>query len=127
MMKKRVTNIGGIFFKAENPKEMNDWYRQCLGIDIQDWGALFKYRDFENPESERYNVFSIFSQRSDYFKPSDSNFMINFVVENLNELLVELKTKGVSVIGEIKEDEFGKFAWVVDPEGNKIELWEPPK
>ena len=124
-MKKRVTAIGGIFFKCENPKAQNEWYKTHLGLNTSDYGANFEWRKSDQPEEKGYTVWSPFKKDTEYFAPSEKEFMVNFRVENLAELLVALKEEGVQQIGEMQEYEYGKFAHILDPEGNKIELWEP--
>jgi catechol 2,3-dioxygenase-like lactoylglutathione lyase family enzyme len=119
---KRVTGIGGIFFKAQNPKELAAWYEKHLGIDFG--GKV--YTDFQFQEKENgWQAFSFFNSDTKYFAPSEKEFMINFRVENLFELLKTLRAEGVHVFDETEDGDFGKFGWVLDPEGNKIELWEP--
>ncbi len=124
-MKKRVTGIGGIFFKTENPKKIKDWYKQHLGIESDQYGGLFKWRDLDNKEKICTTAWSPFNQDTDYFGPSDKEYMFNYRVENLVELLDTLKQEGVEVIDKVEEYEYGKFGWIMDPEGRKIELWEP--
>jgi predicted enzyme related to lactoylglutathione lyase len=121
---KRVVGLGGIFFKTENPAELREWYRKHLGIDSEEWGVVFKWNIPEN--KEYYNVWSPFSATTKYFEPSEKPFMINFIVEDCFSLIESLKSEGVLIVGEPEESEFGRFAWIMDPEGNKIELWEPP-
>jgi len=123
--KGRVTGLGGIFFKADNPDQLKQWYEENLGLPCDEYGHLFSWRHIDNPEKTGYTQWSIFAKDSEYMKPSKSNFMMNFRVENLDELLEELKAKGMQLVGEPESHEYGKFAWVMDPEGNKIELWEP--
>lgn len=125
-MKKRVTGIGGIFFKTKNQLEMRKWYAKHLGIESEDWGAVFPWREVDNPEKEGYTAWSLFKDDTKYLEPSDKEYMINYRVENLMELINILKEEGVTVMDQTEESEFGKFAWIIDPEGNKIELWEPP-
>lgn len=123
---KRVTGIGGIFFKCDDAKKQSEWYRQHLGIQIHDWGGgIFWWRDLENPEQKCSTSWSPFKKDTTYFAPSKKEYMFNYRVENLEELLKALKEEGVEVIGNIEEYEYGKFGWIMDPEGNKIELWEP--
>ena len=122
---KRVTGIGGIFFKSKDPKATTAWYSKHLGFTVaDDGGVLFETK---NPGTGKtaYTVWSPFKETTEYFKPSEKQFMFNFRVENLEALLEELKKEGVQVVGEIEEYSYGKFGWIVDPEGNKIELWEP--
>ena len=127
---KRVTGIGGIFFKAkENANELKKWYSDHLGIteDQPGYGTNWKWRNYDQPENTGEIIFSLFSSDSDYLKPSDSPFMINFRVEDLEQLLLVLKAEGVEQVGQMEVYEYGKFAWILDPDGNKIELWEPKK
>ncbi len=121
----KVTGIGGLFIKCRHVPTMRAWYEQHLGIKMEDWGATFLLKDESHPAPSA--AFSLFTQSSNYFDPSDSPFMINFRVANLDALIVELKASGIALSGEPVEEEYGKFAWVMDPEGNKIELWEQPK
>ena len=123
----RVTGIGGIFFKARDPDTLRDWYRRHLGIDIQDWGGKsFHWNHPDNPQPNGETVWSIFPESTDYFSPSNAPFMINYRVTNLETLLDTLRDEGCDVDEKIESSEFGKFGWVMDPEGNKIELWQPP-
>ena len=124
---KRVIGLGGIFFKAKDPKTLYEWYRQHLGIESAADGSGAMWRDADHPEVPGCNVWAIFPQETKYFAPSQSSFMINFRVENLDELLKALREEGVQVDPKVEEAEYGKFAWIMDPEGNRVELWEPPK
>jgi len=121
---KRVTAIGGIFMKCENPDAQREWYRSHLGLNTDQYGTSFEWRKADNPELKGFNVWSTFSKESDYFSPSKKEYMLNFRVENLAWLLDQLKQEGIQLIGEIEVFEYGKFAHIVDPEGTKIELWE---
>lgn len=124
---KRVTGIGGIFFKARDPKALGAWYKTHLGIDVQDWGgAAFRWNGPDNPEGAGTTAWNLFAADTSYFAPSESPFMVNYRVDNLHALLDALRAEGVQVDFKVEESEYGKFGWVVDPEGNKIELWEPP-
>ena len=123
---KRVTGLGGIMFKSADPAKVRDWYQKHLGIPMESWGAQFKWRHIDNPEKEGYTVWSAFKNDTTYLNPSQNSFMVNYIVEDLVELLKVLKEEGVQQIGDMTDDEYGKFAWILDPEGNKIELWEPP-
>lgn len=125
-MKKRVTGLGGVFFKSQNPGALKDWYKKHLEIDSGEHGAMFFWRDHEDPAREGNTVWSIFPDDTDYFRPGTREFMFNYRVENLEELLRLLKQEGVEIVGEIEEYPYGKFGWIMDPDGNKIELWEPP-
>jgi len=124
---KRVTGLGGIFFKAKDPKALYEWYRKHLGIESAPDGSGAMWRDADHPEIPGCNVFAIFPAETNYFAPSQSGFMVNFRVENLNELLQALREEGVEVDPKVEDYDYGKFAWIMDPEGNRIELWEPPK
>lgn len=124
-MKKRVTAIGGVFFKCEDPKAQREWYANHLGFKADEYGTTFEWRKADKPEEKGQTVWSTFKNDTDYFAPSTKEFMINYRVENLVELLAELKKEGVTQIGELQEYDYGKFAHILDPEGNKIELWEP--
>ncbi len=122
-MKKRVTGIGGLFFKTENPKATKGWYKEHLGFNTDDWGCTFLWKDKDGKDCS--TQWSPFEKDTNYFEPSKKDFMFNYRVENLTELLVALKEEGVTVIDKVEEYEYGKFGWIVDLDGNKIELWEP--
>lgn len=126
---KRVTGLGGMFFKAKDPKALAAWYEKHLGINFggNTYCAL-NWEDDPKPDKTGITVFSIFNEGSDYFSPSTQPFMFNFRVENLDALLTTLQDEGVNVMEETQSMEgLGKFGWIVDPEGNKVELWEPAK
>jgi len=124
---KRVSGIGGIFFKAKDPAKLREWYRQHLGIESESWGG-FAFQWNNDPRADGGNtVWSVFSDDTKYFDPSQKPFMINFRVADLHALLAQLRAESVEVDAKTEESEFGKFGWVMDPEGNRIELWEPPK
>lgn len=123
---KRVTGIGGVFFKARDPKALQEWYRKHLGIDVQDWGGTaFRWNEPE-PEPDGMTVWTIFPGTTEYFNPSTAPFMINYRVPDLMALLDVLRSEGCTVDDKTDSSEYGKFGWVMDPEGNRIELWEPP-
>ncbi len=124
---KRVTGVGGIFFKAKNPAALYAWYREHLGIESNPDGSGAMWRDADHPEIPGQLVWAIFPQDTTYFQPSQSSFMLNFRVDNLDELLKALSQEGVTVDPKVEDYSYGKFAWIMDPEGNRIELWEPPK
>lgn len=124
---KRVTGIGGIFIKARDPDALRAWYRRHLGMDIGDWGGVAFRWDADNPAAIGTTVWSIFKQESDYFAPSTAPFMVNYRVDDLHALLAALRSEGCAVDDKVDESEYGKFGWVVDPEGNKLELWQPPE
>jgi len=121
---KKVTGIGGIFFKCKDTEAQRQWYGQHLGFKTDAYGTNFGWRHMDKPEKKGYSVWAPFPESTDYFEPSQKEFMINFRVDNLEELVNELKQAGISLIGEIQVYPYGKFAHIVDPEGNKIELWE---
>ena len=121
----KVTGIGGIFFKCEDPIKMRDWYAKNLGLVTNEYGSLFEFRNAQAPEEINYLQWSTFSKDSKYMDPSTKNFMINYRVKNIEKLVVELKAGGVHVLDEIESFDYGKFVHLMDPEGNKIELWEP--
>lgn len=124
---KRVTGIGGVFIKSRNPEALKAWYRTHLGLDIQDWGGLtFSWSTPDNPNPNGATVWSIFDDASPYFAPSEAKFMINYRVEDLPALLDVPRAEGCDVDPKTEESEFGKFGWVMDPDGNRVELWEPP-
>ncbi|BAO54463.1 VOC family protein [Nonlabens marinus] len=122
---KKVTGIGGIFFKCADVQVTKDWYEKNLGIEGDQYGHTFWQRDAENPEQKTSQQWSPFPKDTDYFQPSDQEFMINYRVENLDQLLVELQSNGVTLVGEPQDFDYGKFAWALDVDGRKIELWEP--
>jgi predicted enzyme related to lactoylglutathione lyase len=123
---KRVTGIGGIFLKVKDVPAMTAWYQKHLGIDFNGQPYFpFQWVNPHHPTAPGTTVFSFFKNESDYFEPSKKELMINFRVENLKGLLETLKEEGVQVVGDLQEYSYGKFGWIVDPEGNKIELWEP--
>ena len=123
----RVIGLGGPFIKANNPKELVAWYEKHLGISFN--GTVYADWKFTNEDGSKkpgYNVLSFFAANSDYFAPSEKQVMLNFIVKDVFALLAVLKEEGVTIVGEPMDEEYGKFIWVLDPEGNKIELWEPP-
>jgi predicted enzyme related to lactoylglutathione lyase len=123
---KKVTGLGGIFFKCEDPQKISEWYKKHLGFSkMAGNSAMFEWKKVDGGEEIGTTVWSPFKQASTYFEPSASQFMFNFIVEDLSGLMEELKKEGVQVVGEMQEYEYGKFGWILDPEGNKIELWEP--
>ncbi|MFL5929451.1 MAG: VOC family protein [Gaiellaceae bacterium] len=123
---RRVTGIGGIFFNAEDPKAMQAWYKQHLGIDVQAWGgASFDWTDADGKPVGGTTAWRIAAADDDSFAPGTAPFMVNYRVADLRALLDALKEEGCDVVDKFEESEYGKFGWVIDPEGNKIELWEP--
>ena len=131
---KRVTGIGGIFFKSENAQQLYDWYEKHLGIqrDPNAGGAVFQWRELQaadgtQPGPEGCTAWSIFPHTTKYFGESKAGFMLNYRVDNLDALLEDLKNSGVEIDPHREDHDYGRFAWITDPDGNRIELWEPPK
>lgn len=120
---KRVTGIGGIFFKSEDTKKTKEWYKKHLGFNTDDYGCTYWWKDEQGNKCS--TQWSLFEKDSNYFSPSKKDYMLNYRVENLKGLLKILKEEGVTIVGEMEEHDYGKFGWILDPEGNKIELWEP--
>jgi predicted enzyme related to lactoylglutathione lyase len=124
---KRVTGIGGIFFSARDAKALREWYRKHLGIDVQEWGgAAFRWTDADGKPAGGTTIWSVGEATGDNFAPSHAPFMVNYRVADLHALVRVLKEEGCNVLEKVEESEYGRFAWVMDPEGNKVELWEPP-
>ncbi len=124
---KRVSGIGGIFFKAKDPKALCAWYQKHLEIDVQDWGGTaFTWTDAAGNPVKGSTVWSIGAADGNQFAPSKSTFMVNYRVEDLDALLQVLREEGCNVLEKADDSEYGKFGWVMDPEGNKVELWQPP-
>jgi predicted enzyme related to lactoylglutathione lyase len=124
---KRVTGIGGIFFKAKDAAALRAWYKRHLGIDVQEWGGTaFTWTDSDDKPTGGSTVWSINTSETTQFAPSNASFMINYRVEDLLGLVKLLKEEGCNVLDKLDDSEYGKFAWVIDPEGNKVELWQPP-
>ena len=124
----KVTGIGGVFFKADDPKKLTTWYKKHLGVPVDEYG----YVSFPNPDQtetakDSSTVWGPFSNDTKYFQPSDMPYMINFRVDDLDTLLHQLKDSGVEVDEKTTDDEYGKFGWCMDPDGRRIELWQPPK
>lgn len=122
---KKVTGLGGIFFKCEDTKKMRDWYARNLGIESGEYGGGFEWREKDDPDREGYTAWNTFPSTTKYFDPSKKEFMINYRVADLQALVEQLKKDGVTIIDEIATYDYGKFVHILDPEGNAIELWEP--
>jgi predicted enzyme related to lactoylglutathione lyase len=122
---KRVTGIGGIFFKCKDPDKMKEWYQTHLGLVNDEYGTSFEWRQSDNIHKKGFTAWSPFTDKTKYFEPSAKEFMINYRVEDLEGLVEVLKNEGVTVVDEIEQFEYGKFVHIMDIEGNKIELWEP--
>lgn len=124
---RRVTGIGGVFFKAHDAPALQAWYKRHLGIDVQPWGgAVFTWTDAENKPTAGSTVWSVGPAGDDHFAPSSAPFMVNYRVEDLLGLVKILRAEGCNVLEKVEDSEYGRFAWVIDPEGNKVELWQPP-
>jgi predicted enzyme related to lactoylglutathione lyase len=124
---KRVTGIGGVFFQARDPQALGAWYRRHLGIDVQAWGgAVFRWKGPDNPEGVGTTAWCPFAADSGAFAQSSAPFMINYRVEDLHALLEVLRAEGVQVDEKVQASDEGQFAWIVDPEGHRVELWQPP-
>lgn len=121
----KVTGIGGVFFFSDDPQETKNWYSKNLGFDTDEWGSTFGSRNIDKPDEINYLQWSPFKNGSEYFQPSKKEFMINYRVQHLEELLKKLQENGVTILDEIQTFDYGKFVHIIDPEGNKIELWEP--
>lgn len=121
---KRVTAIGGIFFKCKDPKKVTEWYKTHLGLDTSPYGAKFDWRQDDDSTKKGYTLWTPFPDHTKYFEPSTRDFMINYRVENIEALVEELKKEGVTVLDKIETYEYGKFVHILDVEGNKIELFE---
>ncbi len=121
----KVNGIGGIFFKCKHPDETKAWYGEHLGLALDDYGSAFEFRNANNPEEINYFRWSPFDKNTNYFDPSEKEFMVNYRVQNIEALVENLQAKGVKVLDKIEAYDYGKFVHILDPEGNKIELWEP--
>jgi predicted enzyme related to lactoylglutathione lyase len=125
---KRVTGIGGVFFKSKDPKALAEWYRTHLGLNVEAWGGVaFQWVTPENPTGTGTTIWNPFKDDTSYFAPSTAGFMVNFRVQDLHALLAALRAEGCDVDMKVEESEYGKFGWVQDTEGNRIELWQPPE
>ena len=122
---KKVTGIGGVFFKCKDPEKVKEWYNTHLGLNAGKWGANFEWRQEEDSTKKGSTAWNPFPDKTKYFEPSEKDFMINYRVENLESLIEQLKTDGVTVVDKIEDSPFGKFVHIMDVEGNKVELWEP--
>ncbi|HLK29286.1 MAG TPA: VOC family protein [Puia sp.] len=122
---KKATSIGGIFFKCKDPKKMREWYKSNLGLNTNQYGAVFEWYQGADSTKKGFTQWSPFKETTKYFEPSTKDFMINYRVENLKALVEELKKNGVTIVDTIQSVEYGKFVHVMDPEGNNVELWQP--
>jgi predicted enzyme related to lactoylglutathione lyase len=124
---KKVTGIGGVFFKCKDPKKVKEWYKTHLGLNTDQYGATFEWRQGADPTRKGSTQWSPFSDKTKYFEPSVKDFMINYIVEDLAALVEQLKEEGVTIVDTMETYEYGKFIHIMDNEANKIELWELPK
>jgi predicted enzyme related to lactoylglutathione lyase len=122
---KKVTGIGGIFFKCKDPKTLKEWYNKNLGLNTDQYGTNFEWRLTDNPEKKGFLLWAPFKETTTYFAPSEKAFMINYRVSNMERLLEQLKAAGIHPVDTVEKVSYGKFVHIMDPEGNKIELWEP--
>ena len=121
----RVTGIGGVFFKCKDPEKVREWYQMHLGLKTDPYGTNFEWRHSLDSEKKGFTQWAPFTEDTDYFDPSTKTFMVNYRVENLGQLVDQLKKDGVAVLGEVQHFDYGKFVHIMDVEGNKVELWEP--
>jgi predicted enzyme related to lactoylglutathione lyase len=120
----KVTGIGGIFFTSDDPQKTMDWYSKNLGLTMTEYGSVFEYRNANNPDDRNYLIWNPFPKENEYFSPSQASFIINYRVQNL-EGCDRFKKNDVTIVDEIEVYDYGKFVHILDPDGNKIELWEP--
>ena len=122
----QVRGIGGIFFKSDNPQVLNEWYEKHLGITSRpNEGTMFHWRRADNSGKQEVTVWSVFPSSTKYFEPSKASFMLNYIIDDLDATLAELRAAGIAVDDRVEEYDYGKFGWISDPDGNRIELWEP--
>jgi catechol 2,3-dioxygenase-like lactoylglutathione lyase family enzyme len=121
----RILGIGGIFFKSADRDQMRAWYAQHLGLADKGSGAMLPWREHDDPQKEHVTVWSVFPATTDYFGPGNAPFMINYIVDDMDALLDRLKQEGVKIDPKRMDESYGRFAWIYDPDGNKIELWQP--
>ena len=121
----RILGIGGIFFKSANRDQMREWYSKHLGLTDTGSGALLKWRDHDDPKKEQMTVWTVFPATTKYLDPSPAPFMINYIVDDMDALLDRLKKEGVKIDDKRMDESYGRFAWIYDSDGNKIELWQP--
>jgi predicted enzyme related to lactoylglutathione lyase len=124
-MKAYVTGIGGVFFKSKDKQKSIDWYKTNLGIEAESWGKVFDWRTYDNPDLPGSTTWSPFENETDYFGNSGQEFMINYRVSNMDELLKNMEANGIKLVKATESHEYGKFAWVDDCDGRRVELWEP--
>ncbi len=122
---KKVTGIGGVFFKSKDPKALNEWYKKHLGFDTTEWGTVFEFKNEDGTPKKGLTNWNAFKADTTYFAPSTKEFMINYTVDNLEALVEELRKENVTIVDKMETYDYGKFIHILDLEGNKIELWEP--
>jgi catechol 2,3-dioxygenase-like lactoylglutathione lyase family enzyme len=122
----RILGIGGVFFKSANRDQMREWYSKHLGLADKGEGAMLPWREHDDPQKEHVTVWSVFPATTDYFNPGQAPFMINYIVDDLDALLDRLKQEGVKIDPKRMDESYGRFGWIYDLDGNKIELWQPP-
>ena len=122
---KKVTGIGGVFFKCKDPKKMKEWYKTHLGLNTNEYGATFEWREESDSSKKGTTAWNPFPETTKYFDPSTKDFMINYRVADLEALVEELRKEGVTIVDKMETYDYGKFVHIIDMEGNKIELWEP--
>ena len=122
---KRVTGIGGLFFKSKNPEKTKEWYRKHLGIKSGEYGGTFEWLHAKDNQKKGFTAWGPFDKDTEYFLPGDKEFMFNYRVDDLEKLLGVLKEEGIEIVGEMEVYDYGKFGWIMDPDGQKVELWEP--
>jgi catechol 2,3-dioxygenase-like lactoylglutathione lyase family enzyme len=121
----RILGIGGVFFKSANRDETREWYAKHLGLDDKGQGVMLPWREHDDPQKEHATVWSVFPASTKYFEPGNASFMINYIVDDLDALLYRLKQEGVKIDDKRMDESYGRFAWIYDSDGNKIELWQP--
>ncbi len=121
----KITGIGGVFFKTPNPKELSEWYKKHLGLNLESWGGAVLRWPQDLAEDKGATVWNAAPEDTKWFSPSESSFMINYRIDNMDEMLVQLKAGNVEIVKGPEYHENGAFAWIMDPAGNKLELWEP--
>jgi predicted enzyme related to lactoylglutathione lyase len=122
---KKVTGIGGIFFKCKDPKAVKEWYNTHLGLDAGPYGASFEWRQLDAPEKKGLTQWNVNTEAAKMYDPSTKDFMINYRVDDLDALVAQLKIEGVTIVDSIEDSDYGKFVHIIDLEGNKVQLWEP--
>jgi predicted enzyme related to lactoylglutathione lyase len=122
----KVTGVGGVFFKSRDPEELKRWYAERLGVPLSHGNIAFTWDDPQHPEKKGKTVLGMFAADTRYFQPSQSPFMVNFRVRDLDAMLAQLRAAGATVDGKVEDTDYGRFGWVMDPDGNRVELWEPP-